>query len=287
MIKYKNINDINHTNVSGKNLDIKHPGYFDITYRMRRKYLCDIADNYKIGDKIPKIYYNDQEKLLWNKVLKKTKKYYPTYACKEFNDEFNLLNYDEYEIPQLQEISDKLYEKNRWRIRPVAGLLKPRDFLAGLSFKYFHSTQFLRHKDSIYFTKEPDIIHELIGHIPLLFNRDYADLVQQIGKISLKVDDKELKNLIKIYWYLIEYGVIREKNDEKKILGAGILSSYSEILNFTENKSKILSFHPKNKFENINYMNGCQKNYYIIDSIEDAELMIQEYSKSVEKRYII
>eukprot|EP00983_Pelagomonas_calceolata_P064653 1148231-Pelagomonas_calceolata.AAC.3 len=71
-----------------------------------------------------------------------------------------------------------------------AGLLHPRDFLAGLAFKYFHSTQYLRHHSQPSYTPEPDLVHECLGHMPMLANQEYADLVQAIGEVSLGANEK-------------------------------------------------------------------------------------------------
>jgi phenylalanine-4-hydroxylase len=174
---------------------------------------------------------------------------------------FETLGFTEARPPQLQEMHEALQKATGWSIRPTAGLMHPRDFLNGLAFKYFHSTQYMRHWSNPVYTPEPDVVHELIGHVPMLLNPEYAvltfnivsihrqytalvrlflpvlhhsmcsittacrycELVEAIGRASLGATDKEIWHLTKVYWYTIEFGVLRE-GEEIKAFGAGVLS---------------------------------------------------------------
>jgi phenylalanine-4-hydroxylase len=115
------------------------------------------------GQPIPNIEYTAEEQRVWSTVYQALVKLYPKYACKEFNAVFPMFNFSPDSIPQLQDMSDVLQATTGWRIRPVAGLMHPRDFLNGLAFKYFHSTQYMRHPSKPYYTPEPDVCHELLG----------------------------------------------------------------------------------------------------------------------------
>ena len=121
-----------------------------------------------------------------------------------------------------------MQERTGWRLKPVGGLLTQREFLNGLAFKIFHSTQYIRHHAEPLYTPEPDVVHELMGHAPMFAHKEFADFSQEIGLASLGASEVELKRLAAIYWFTIEFGMCYEKG-KPKAYGAGILSSVGEL----------------------------------------------------------
>jgi phenylalanine-4-hydroxylase len=91
----------------------------------------------------------------------------------------------------------------------VGGLLSSREFLNGLAFKVFHACQFIRHHESPFYSPEPDMIHEFIGHIPMFANQEFADFSQEIGMASLGASDEDIAKLAKVYWFTVEFGLIK------------------------------------------------------------------------------
>src|SRR5213078_255454 len=133
------------------------------------------------------------------------------------------------EIPQLRHLSERLGPVTNMRLVPAEGALPYRTFYEYIGQRGFPVTQFIRHGSHPEFTPEPDMIHDCLGHVPPLMNRDYAELLTLIGKaVSATHDPKQVLGLKRFSWFSIEFGLLEEAGDVK-VFGAGILSSTGEI----------------------------------------------------------
>lgn len=273
----------------GEALDADHPGANDPEYRKRRIEIANIAKEYKHGQPIPRVEYTEQEKQVWKTVYTKLKEL-RKYACKQYNQVFPLLEqncgYSEDNIPQLEDVSNYLQQCTGWRIRPVTGLLSSRDFLNGLAFRVFHSTQYIRHHASPLYTPEPDICHELLGHVPLFADPDFADFSQEIGLASLGASDEDIKKLATCYWFTVEFGICKE-GDELKAYGAGLLSSYGELEYCMTDKPKLLPFDPKVTANTDYPVTTYQPLYFVTESFEDAKKKMIEFSTTLNKNFTL
>ncbi len=191
-------------------LDADHPGFSDPDYRRRRDEIAMMAPPLNSGEPPRIVEYLPAECATWATVFEKLTALYPTHACREFVAVIDDIGYRSDAVPQLVDVSRFLTERTGFALQPVAGLVSAREFLGALSRRVFCATQYIRHHSEPLYTPEPDIVHELMGHAPMLAIPEFADLSQKIGEGSIKADDAQVEQLATLYWFTIEYGVLVE-----------------------------------------------------------------------------
>ncbi|MFN2491643.1 MAG: phenylalanine 4-monooxygenase [Pyrinomonadaceae bacterium] len=220
-------------NVADRNriaqLDPDHPGFRDQNYRMRRNQIAEIALQYKAGQVIPDAPYTKEEHDVWRMVWEALKPAQEAHACAEYLACVQRLDFEPDRIPQLREINAKVQAISGFCLEPVAGLVEPRVFLESLASGTFLCTQYIRHHSTPLYTPEPDVVHEIIGHAVTLASKKLAELNRLFGKAVKRTTSGEaLNRLSRVYWFTIEFGVLRE-DGSVKAYGTGLLSSAGEL----------------------------------------------------------
>lgn len=221
-------------------LDPDHPGFRDPVYRRRRNEIARLALDYRAGDPPPVVDYTDQEHSVWRTVWEHLAPLHASNAVSEWRDGAAELDLDQRAIPQLAQVNEELTESPGIEMLPVAGLISARGFLCSLGRGVFLSTQYIRHHSMPLYTPEPDVVHELVGHATSFFRPEIVRLTRLFGEAALDADEATLRELERVYWYTLEFGVAREGSDVKAY-GAGLLSSFGELGTF-ESQAKLKPF---------------------------------------------
>ena len=210
-------------------LDPDHPGFRDLAYRVRRNEIAHIALNYRPGTAIPDAPYTPAEHRLWHDIRAALDPAHQHHACAEYLAAARRLALPHARIPQLAEVSARVEAISGFRLEPVAGLVEARVFLESLAAGVFLCAQYIRHHSTPHYTPEPDVVHELLGHAVLLASERMAELNRLFGEAVRRTrSDEGFERLARLYWFTVEFGVLRE-GGELKAYGTGLLSSAGEL----------------------------------------------------------
>jgi phenylalanine-4-hydroxylase len=224
-------------------LPADHPGVSDSAYRARRAAIAAVGAAYRPGDPVPDVAYAAEEDAVWRTVSSELAATHATLACEAYRAGASRLDLPRDRVPQLREVDARVHALSGFHIQPVPGLVPTRTFYGALAARRFLSTQYVRHHSVPFYTPEPDIIHEIIGHANMLASPTLADLYQRAGKASLRAtSESALERFSRVFWFTLEFGVVWE-DDELRAYGAGLLSSYGELQVFRD--AEIRDFDPE------------------------------------------
>lgn len=213
-------------------LDRDHPGFRDAAYRARRNYIASLALHYRPGDPVPRVDYTPEEQEVWRTVWRSLGPLHERFAAREYLECKDALGIDREHVPQLADLNPRLFAATGFRMLPVAGLVTSRMFLGQLARDTFLSTQYMRHPSTPLYTPEPDVVHELVGHAAALSHPGIAAVNRAFGRAIQHVSEDDVELLNRVYWYTVEFGVVKEP-DGFKAWGAGLLSSFGELGRFS------------------------------------------------------
>jgi len=261
-------------------LESDHPGFSDAEYRARRDLIARLAP--PIAEYTPPqaVDYTETERATWATAFERLTALYPTHACDEFTAVIGDLGYSAAGIPQLPDVSRFLESRSGFRLQAVAGLVSPRQFLGKLSRRIFCATQYIRHSSQPLYTPEPDIVHELMGHAPMLAISEFAALSQKIGEGSLRANDDQIEQLATLYWFTIEYGLLRTA-DGYRAYGAGLLSSFGELEHCLGGDVEVRRLDPQIAKDTSYPITTYQPLLWYVDSIGEAFDKMDEFVRGL------
>lgn len=211
-------------------LEPGHPGINDPAYIQRRRDLFALCRKHRL-ERLgpPLIEYTPEETRIWREVSPLLDELHVKHASAIYLKAKRELAITRDEIPQLRLLSERVQRETNMHLVPAEGALPYRTFYEYIAERGFPVTQFIRHGSHPEFTPEPDMIHDCLGHVPPLMNRDYAELLTLVGKaVATTTRGDQVLALKRFSWFSIEFGLMEEEG-ETKVFGAGILSSTGEI----------------------------------------------------------
>ena len=177
----------------------------------------------------------------------------------------------EHQIPKFAELNQVLEAATGWTLMGVEGLLPELDFFDHLANRRFPVTWWIRRPDQIDYIEEPDLFHDLFGHVPLLMNPLFADYMAAYGRGGVKahgIGPDALQNLTRLYWYTVEFGLIQQQ-DGLRIYGSGIVSSKGESIHCLESDAPNRIGFDLTRIMRTRYrIDSYQKTYFVIDSFK-------------------
>ncbi|WP_213298489.1 phenylalanine 4-monooxygenase [Paraburkholderia sacchari] len=190
-------------------------------------------------------------------------------ACEAFIEGAQRIGLNVAHVPVFDAVSERLMAATGWRIVAVPGLVPERIFFEHLARRRFPVTWWMRRPDQLDYLQEPDCFHDLFGHVPLLTEPVFADAIHAYGQAALAVDESALPLLARLYWYTVEFGLMRDAGAPHgvKIYGAGIVSSKGESLYSVESAApNRLAFDLDRVLRTRYRIDTFQKTYFVIDS---------------------
>jgi phenylalanine-4-hydroxylase len=214
--------------------------------------------------------YSEEQHAIWRLLFERQQRLLTSRACREYLEGLQDLGVAAGGIPDFRRLSDILDRKTGWRIIAVPGLVPDDIFFAFLAERRFPSTCFIRRHDQLDYLQEPDVFHDIYGHVPMLMNPVFADYMQAYGRGGLKaLRLGHLKELARLYWYTVEFGLIATR-EGLRIYGSGILSSAGESVHCLEDPHPHrVHFDLRRVMRTQYHIDRYQETYFVIDNFAE------------------
>ena len=214
--------------------------------------------------------YTPQEHAVWKTLFERQSKLLPGRACDEFVRGMQDLPIGPDQIPNFEQLSETLSQRTGWQIVAVPGLVPDDVFFEHLAHRRFPAGHFIRKPHELDYLEEPDVFHDVFGHVPMLMNPAIADYIQAYGEGGLRAKRLGvLEKLARVYWYTVEFGLVKQP-DGLRVYGAGIASSATETVFSVEDDSPNRVAFDLERVMRTNYrIDDFQETYFVLDNLND------------------
>ncbi|MBX7532689.1 phenylalanine 4-monooxygenase [Qipengyuania sp. 1XM1-15A] len=225
--------------------------------------------------------YDSEDDAIWDDLFKRQMQMLPGRAATAFMEGTEKLDLGRGGVPEFGKLSEELDKLTGWSVVPVPMLIPDHVFFWHLANRRFPAGNFIRTRETFDYIQEPDVFHDVFGHVPMLTDPVYADYMQEYGKAGWKaMRYNRLKALGSLYWYTVEFGLIEEKPGDVRAYGAGILSGPTEVVYSVEAESPNRIMLNVDRVMRTDYViSDLQPTYFVISSFEDL------YRQTVERDF--
>lgn len=220
--------------------------------------------------------YTAQEHAVWRTLFERQTRLLPGLACDAFVQGMQKLPITADQIPDFAQLSETLYRATGWQVVAVPGLVPDEVFFEHLAQRRFPAGNFIRGAHALDYLEEPDVFHDVFGHVPMLMHPVMADFIQAYGEGGLRAQRLgKLSALARVYWYTVEFGLLRQA-DGLRIYGAGIASSFSESTFAIQSDSpNRIGFGLERVMRTHYRIDDFQESYFVLDDFEDLLALSQ------------
>ena len=214
--------------------------------------------------------YSAADHAVWKTLFERQTRLLPGRACDEFVHGMHALPIGAEQIPDFRRLSDVLMKHTGWQVVAVPGLVPDEVFFEHLANRRFPSGQFIRQAHELDYLEEPDVFHDVFGHVPMLMNPAIADYIQAYGVGGLRAKALgKLAHLARVYWYTVEFGLVQQAGGVR-LYGAGIASSFAESVFALDSTSPNRIGFDLARVMRTNYrIDDFQETYFVIRSLDE------------------
>jgi phenylalanine-4-hydroxylase len=226
--------------------------------------------------------YTPEQHAIWTELVSRRMPQLEEHACAEYLDGFQQIGLQMDRLPVLADVSARLEPRTGWNSTAVSGFLPADAFFEMLAARRFPTTTWIRGRDAMEYTPEPDIFHDVFGHVPMHAHPVFADFLEHYGKVCAALTSAEdLERMGRLFWFTVEFGVIRERGGIK-VYGSGLVSSHGECTRVVEQGAgvEVRKFNLEQVLDEPVDTGAMQKVLYAIESFEQ----IYEATKEAESR---
>lgn len=220
--------------------------------------------------------YTPEQHAIWRELVERRLPQLEQHASEVYLDGFRQIGLKPNALPDLAAVSARLQPRTGWNSTPVSGFLPADAFFEMLAARMFPTTTWIRSRDSMEYTPEPDIFHDVFGHVPMHAHPIFGDFLQHYGQVCAGLKDQEaLERMGRLFWFTVEFGVIREKG-EIKVYGSGLISSHGECTHVVNGGPEIREFNLDRVLDTVVDVSKMQPVLYAIESYEQIYVATKE-----------